>query len=209
MNRLVAFGCSFTYGDALPDNFDLKGTGPKPSEFAWPAVLGNMLSLEVDNQGRSGASNFEILYNILRYKFDPSDIVVIMWSFPDRDMLFHDSFLVNHQNHTSIGNWDDSPLAKSWAMTHSTSDLAIKSWFYIHHASTYLESENIRYVNVFTSYKNLRRFKPKFLKVNFFNIEPGIVNMWKDYALDNNHPGVKSHTFIANRIKGFIDANRY
>jgi len=100
-------------------------------------------------------------------------------------------------------------------MAHSTADLAIKSWFYIHHASLFLESQGIKFVNVFTSYRALRKFKPKFLKVNFFNIEPGIQDflidkgMYKDYALDDKHPGVNSHVFIANRIKGFMDANRY
>jgi hypothetical protein len=215
MTRLVAFGCSFTYGDALPDTWPVHQPGQTSSKFAWPAVLGKLLDMDVNNRGRSGASNFEILFNILNYDFKSTDIVIIMWSFPERDMLFNKSRPWQKQQHTSVGVWNDSELAKHWAMAHSEADLATKSWFYIHHASLFLESKGIKFVNVFASYRALRKFKPKFLKVNFFNIESGTHNlvlstgMYKDYALDNTHPGVNSHMFIANRIKGYMDANRY
>jgi|LauGreStaDraftv2_3_1035109.scaffolds.fasta_scaffold00190_8 hypothetical protein len=214
-DRLVAFGCSFTYGDALPDTWPVHELGQTSSKFAWPAVLGKLLEVEVDNRGRSGASNFEILFNILNYDFKSTDVVIIMWSFPDRDMLFNKSHFWQEQQHTSVGAWNDSELEKHWAMAHSSADLAIKSWFYIHHASLFLESQGIKFINVFASYRALRKFKPKFLKVNFFNIEPGIKDfvfpngVYRDYALDNQHPGVNGHEFIANRIKGFMDANRY
>ena len=54
MDRLVAFGCSNTYGEGLPDcwvdkNGDPSRTkagfhGPKPSKLAWPRLMANNMN---------------------------------------------------------------------------------------------------------------------------------------------------------------------
>ena len=44
MDRLVAFGCSYTYGHGLPDCIMAKGrAGKRPSKFAWPYLLAKKL----------------------------------------------------------------------------------------------------------------------------------------------------------------------
>ena len=60
MTKLVAFGCSFTYGTALPDVTDTKC-----SNMAWPALVAEKMNIEHINLGVPGASNDLILYNIL------------------------------------------------------------------------------------------------------------------------------------------------
>jgi hypothetical protein len=91
MPRLIAFGCSFTYGQGLPEcaigNNDSKVSNT-PSELAWPAALGKLLKIETINKGIPGASNLEILYQILNFEFKNNDIVVIMWTLPVRDLYF-------------------------------------------------------------------------------------------------------------------------
>jgi hypothetical protein len=70
MSRLVAFGCSYTYGKDLE----------KPNQDSWPSVLAGLLNLECVNQSIVGAGNLEILWNILNFDFQDDDQVFIMWS---------------------------------------------------------------------------------------------------------------------------------
>jgi len=59
--RLIAFGCSYTYGAGLEDCFTPPiGHGPIPSKFAWPQLVANELNMECINMSSSGASNKEI-----------------------------------------------------------------------------------------------------------------------------------------------------
>jgi hypothetical protein len=204
-SKLVTFGCSFTFGSGLPDCCN--NNCLVPSNYAWPSILGKELSLIVDNQSLPGSSNFEILQHILKYNFCESDIAVIMWTLPDRDLVFKDSLFFKSYDYVSLGSWDESMLATYWKLTHNKTDLAIRSWFYIHHASTFLAMKNIRLINIFASYKLLKHFKPKFLDVKVFDIEPGMVSLWKDYANDKIHPGIKSHRFIATQVGKLINEN--
>ena len=76
MPRLVAFGCSHTYGEGLEDcwNWETRKAGPVASKFAWPQILANLLKRECVNLGRRGASNKEILHNIQMFDFEKDDI---------------------------------------------------------------------------------------------------------------------------------------
>ena len=88
MDRLVAFGCSNTYGEGLPDcwvdkNGDPSRTkdgyhGPKPSKLAWPRLIANNMKRKCVNFAVPGASNKHILDIILHTKFVKGDIVVIV-----------------------------------------------------------------------------------------------------------------------------------
>ena len=82
--RLVAFGCSFTWGCGLSDVWNVeKNKGifnQGPSKYAWPQVLADKLNLECINLGIPGASNKEIWYNIVNAEFENDDIIIILWS---------------------------------------------------------------------------------------------------------------------------------
>lgn len=84
--RLVTFGCSFTYGQGLPDCYNIHTNEPGkfPSKSAWPQLLADKLMLECINVSEPGSSNKEILNKLLNFKINDNDIVVTMWSFPDR-----------------------------------------------------------------------------------------------------------------------------
>ena len=62
--RLVAFGCSQTWGSALPDVWGIKENQTiherGVSKYAWPKLLANKLDVECVNLGIAGASNKEI-----------------------------------------------------------------------------------------------------------------------------------------------------
>ena len=70
--RLIAAGCSFTYGLGLED----------PVNQSWPGVLGKLLDCEVVNLGTPAAGNSYIANSILdQHATDPEfDLVVVGWS---------------------------------------------------------------------------------------------------------------------------------
>lgn len=206
--RLVAFGCSNTYGHGLPDcHIPPNEHGKLPSKQAWPSLLANDLNLELDNQGVPGASNLEILHNILHYDFKNDDLVVIMWSYVGRDMLFGKKNILGWQDIIKIGLWQDTELSHSWRKTHSKEDVATRSWYYLHHASLFLKSKGIKFYNVFSAKEELDKFKPKFIDNSIIYDTKIVTSRPRDLALDNIHPGPKTHRLIADRIRKFINEN--
>jgi hypothetical protein len=196
-NRLVTFGCSFTFGHGLEDCFvPPNNPGFDPSQFAWPALLSRDLGIPLENLGKCGASNLEILYRILKFDLKDNDIVLTMWSFPDRDLIFKEN------QEISIGVWDKSSFVKQWARVHTKEDLAIRSWIYMHHASSYLKSRGIRHYNLFANYIYLKRFQPDFLNIDYLDYD---MSKKLDYALDGMHPGPKTHRELAERLKARIE----
>lgn len=84
--RLIAFGCSLTYGHGLADCWDptLRQPLEHPSSFAWPAVAARELNRECVNTSFPGSSNKEILFKIQNFTFQSDDIATVLWSFPGR-----------------------------------------------------------------------------------------------------------------------------
>lgn len=202
IDRLVTFGCSLTYGHGLEDCIvNGKDPGPNPSKQAWPAVVGEKLNLLVDNQGIPGASNLQILHTILNYKFNPTDLVIIMWSHTDRDFIFKEKGIINRKvTPVAVGIWQDTELAKNWILAHSEVDNAIKSWLHIHHANLYLQLKDIKTCNFFADNRILKKYKPDYINLNIADIEVDRIRRIYPLALDNSHPGKECHIEIANRI---------
>ena len=200
MQRLITFGCSITYGHGLPDCFQPPmDPGPAPSSNAWPNVVANNLNVILDNQSKCGNSNLAILYDILNYKFLPNDVVVIMWSFTGRDLIFGRKTLLRKQIINHVGLWQNTPLAKSWADTHPACDVATRTWLYVHHATLFLKSKNIKVYNVFAGYDEVKKYRPKFLDIEFVKLKMQVMHP-ADWALDNLHPGIKTHQLVGNEI---------
>ena len=102
MTTLHTFGCSITQGFALPDivqpltDQQFQDLGRpfhwtdvhlyKPSDYAWPAVLANKLSIPVVNHARRGACFQQISRQCAVGVKDiqPSDIVIVMWTYLSR-----------------------------------------------------------------------------------------------------------------------------
>lgn len=181
--RLVCFGCSNTYGTGLVN----------PESEAWPHVLGTLLDIETINMGVPGASNLEILNNILKFNFKENDTVVVMWSPLTRDYLFDPE--------QQLGSWMKSELIDHWVHTHSTHDLAVRSWLYIHHSTLYFQSRGIKSINIAVAYEDLIKFKPSYINKSIvFDIKMNWIKFFGDKAQDKMHPGVKSQIKIANKI---------
>ena len=94
--KLIASGCSNTFGQALPDVWDKKKQDAifsRSSKFSWPQVLADKLNIKCINKSRPGASNKEIWNAILngpqywgqpREEYSKKHIVIILWTFVNR-----------------------------------------------------------------------------------------------------------------------------
>lgn len=198
MSRLITFGCSMTYGHGLADCLQNdNGPGYVSSKFAWPEHLGRYLEKDVINKSKPGASNLEILYHILNFEFDQDDIVVILWSFPSRDLIFNEPTPEYTFEYTPIGSWQDSDLARSWLKTHSDHDLMIRTWLHIHHAEQYLENNKL-VNNSFVLIYDIYGRHPEYLR--FKNLSNSTTIDRTDIAFDGTHPGPISHQRMADKI---------
>lgn len=97
--KLVAFGCSHTFGWGLPEydyhNMwqDLYTGKARPNvapQLAYPNLLAEKLGLECDNRAVPGASCKEIMLHILEHKFNPTDTVTVAWTIPSRYCIVRD-----------------------------------------------------------------------------------------------------------------------
>jgi hypothetical protein len=216
MTNLITFGCSLTYGHGLSDCITVgNGPGRIPSKFAWPTIVGEMLESSVENYGAPGASNLEILHRVLNKTYTKDDIVVIMWTFPDRDLLFTvdynplDAFMGIEPNSMSgyyefdrVGNWPGNKFKKNWICTHGRVDNIMRSWYYIHHAYLFLKSMNVPHYHIFADLSIYNDYKPPFMKmdINDSNIMSDMI----DIASDKSHPGPKTHRIVADKIFNII-----
>lgn len=204
MPRLITFGDSFTFGHHLPD----------PNTQSWPAILADLLDRELVNVADPGASNIEILTAILTFDFEQSDLVVVGWTFIERDMIFRKKSLLNklfnRQEHTRVQVWSDNPETKLWIELHPEFDQAVRSGLHMHHAELYLQSLNLEQYHIYTQPPNTFRYRnsfPVFFK-DMINLLDRKIFSRVDLALDNSHPGVKSHQNTANNIYKAINATK-
>lgn len=200
MSRLITFGCSFTFGTGLKDTKD-----------SWPSVLGQLTGRKVINKGVPGASNLEILNNILSFKFREDDLVVVGWTYCHRDLIFN-----SYKPNVRIGSGQLNGLFEKWVELHNNYDNNVRSGIYIHHAELYMNSMNLENYNFWAPPKATmiidRLFdltvseytgsNPKFVKKN--TLYKDILNI-DDLALDNSHPGTLSHKNAAEKLFRIIN----
>lgn len=87
--RIIAFGCSYTFGHGLSDCFQTKNfePGPSPSQLAWPQLVANSLGWECVNLGVCGAGNKQISHIAHRFEFGSRDVAVFLWSYIHRHCI--------------------------------------------------------------------------------------------------------------------------
>jgi len=180
--RLVAFGCSFTWGEGLSDVWN-KETGKhirnKHSKLAWPQLLADKLNVKCINNGIPGASNKEIWWKIINFDFIENDIVVIFWTIKDRITIFKTSKeYIRIRPWNSPRTFDKSPLF--YKHFYEEFDATIDAYFRKDHVEKILNLKSI---------------------LNFHETIPNIVGEHNlDFALDNTHPGPKSHEAFATKL---------
>jgi hypothetical protein len=193
MSRLVAFGCSYTYGHGLEDcHIEPNNPGPNPSKLAWPNLLGNMLGLEVVNCSNPGASNIHILWKLLNFDFNDDDLCVVMWTHFSRhpfSILKYDPTIIQWDDYTDkVFTNEVSDLSKE--------NLAIRNIITLHHGYSHLLNKKIKHLFVIGSTSDLSRYTFPDIKIPTLMTDL-IIKKYPDTALDNMHPGPNTHMFIA------------
>jgi hypothetical protein len=213
-NRLLSFGCSYTYGQGLSDCWDEKklNYGPSPSKFAWPSLLGKDLDLEVYNFGIPGASNKHIWYTILNTEIFKNDIVVILWSYTLRHCFFKDDLSIQRLLPSDVGRQYKYENEK-WTTHHfdetkfyyknfySNLDSSIESIGRIDHINYYLKSKNVSCYHFCVEDITLKT------PVHWNNcvIYPVQFDQTLDIALDGLHPGEESQKNLSNYMLKIIN----
>lgn len=196
MSRIVAFGCSYTFGTGLKDCINDKvDETTTHSKFSYPTLVANKLGYACHNLSCPGYSNYEILLSILNFDFQKTDTVSVMWSFAQRDMVYNIK-----GNALNIQSPHAELYRKHWALAHTDTDLFLKSWLYFYTAHLHLKDfEHYFFVpNPNAVNFNLR---PTYAdNIEFENIY--IAQLGDQYGLasDNMHPGQQAQNLIAKHL---------
>lgn len=164
--------------------------------YAWPALTATALNLDVVNNASPGASNLKILNEILDFKFDTDDTVIILWSFYHRDLIFYTNKILE------MGRWVETDFAKSYYEVHNDYDMAMKTVLHVHHADMFLRQKNLKTLHLIKSnldetvLKNILLNKPSWFDTPYYLMMAEYV----DFGVDNIHPGPKTHTLMSKII---------
>lgn len=187
MERLIAFGCSLTYGHGLKDCFE---TLDKPSEYAWPSIVSKYMNRECVNKSNPGASNKRIWNNIINFNYRENDIVFVLWTYPERTSIIKRNSVVD------IGPWMDSVYYNLY----DEYDSNLMSKLFINHSNMFLTEKNIKVYNLVAGEgtDDIINLNNKIAN----NLPVYIYKLKKKYpkALDKNHPGQECHYAFAKEI---------
>lgn len=207
MSRLIAFGCSLTFGHGLPDCYvPPTGPGNKPSQFVWPNVIADVMNKRCINLSSPGCSNKRIWNNIVNFKFKDDDVVFILWSYPERSAI-----ISSRDSIKDIGSWGlgtDKSTDMFYEMFPDY-DIELQSKLFISHANFFLNNLNITVYNLLTDRKFL-----KLLNLNG-TLVPSVPVFLNDYrykypqALDNRHPGIECNIEFAKGILSYLGIPNY
>jgi len=192
MSRLVAFGCSYTYGHGLVDcHIEPNTYGPLPSKFAWPQLLADMLGIEAVNLGKPGLSNLHILWKLLNFQFKTDDLCIVMWTHFGRlpySNLKYDSSDIDW-------NYYDNSVIKQLPQIEEE-NIVINNYIAMHHAWLHLSIKNIKNYFVVAP-KDIKFYKAPDISIPSLITKNPILLKEIDKGLDKMHPGPKTHEVIA------------
>jgi hypothetical protein len=200
--RLVAFGCSFTYGVGLRDCFILPDEpGLVPSKFSWPQLVANELNMDCINMSRPGSSNKEILNTLLNFKFNSTDVVVIMWSFLERWCKIKNYTSIDRLTQTSEGN-DFNNILSQYDKVFTFEDMQLDFIYRANFAKLYLDNKNLKNYHLSANPPECcPKVMPVWNTVNFSNLSMCHIAVQHPPALDiangNPHPGPGAHRIVA------------
>lgn len=205
MSRLIAFGCSNTFGQGLPDCHFVNKSGRSypglhPSKHAWPAKLGKLLNVEqVINMGKPGSSNKQIWHTAINFEFEPDDFVVCHWSLVHRSCIIYPN-----KDLLALGLWPipEREIGDAYQKFITTADcqhdLMIESCGFIDHAHLFLK-DRVKYLYHVSFRPDEFDNLPSWTSFEFIT-HAGYFNLNYPRALDNSHTGVQGHKELAKDI---------
>ena len=195
--RLIAFGCSQTYGHGLEDCY-ISPNYPngEPSKLAWPSLVARQMNIPCINMSSPGASNKRIWNSIMNFQFQKDDVVFVMWSYPERSCII-DSKKPNAIR--NIGRWmDDADYY--YNNFYSEYDSMLMSQLHVNHANSYLKEKYLTVYNLACWSEVRKIFKLNNQTTPDLKIYISDLRNKFGYALDNLHPGAQCHVEVARLI---------
>jgi len=193
LNRLLVFGCSLTYGEGLKDCNGFQP--PNPSKFAWPTFVGDALNRKVYNFGIPGASNKLIWHTILNTEIKKSDMVITLWSNPDRHCFFKDD-----ESHTKLLPAD---INRNWLPWHKKAKHYYKD-FYSSFDSDIDTWNRVNYINYYLNAKDIENYH--FMDTSIWGGDCSFIPKWNETKVitlkfdnelkstyDQYHPNEEAH----------------
>jgi hypothetical protein len=199
MSRLIAFGCSHTYGHGLPDCFiPPYEPGKIPSKLAWPNHLAKLMNIDnVVNKSLCGSSCKEIWNEILKFNFEEDDVVFILWSFRDRSCVFTDEYPDPCSGIIKILPGDESKHSKIfYKMFYSDIDRDLDFSLRTDHCSRYLKSLNLKFYNLYVNHME-NVILSSWNSTHFLNV--CFLDFLENYprAYDGSHAGLEANQAFA------------
>lgn len=196
MERLIAFGCSLTFGHGLPDCFTPPDhPGSKHSNLAWPSILAKYMNRKCINMSTPGSSNKRIWHNVINFDYQETDIVFILWSFTDRTAILHKTHI------SDIGHWVEGTYYNDYYDQH---DAEIMSSLFVNHANLFLKSKNIKVYNLVFSKNDLSILNFHNYKVDYIPVYISKLKEKYPKALDNRHPGLECQEVFSKKILDYL-----
>jgi|TARA_R110000851_G_scaffold230312_2_gene383032 hypothetical protein len=194
MNRIIAFGCSYTYGHGLSDCIDTNGVGPGrcPSKLGFPDILATHLARKLINLSLPGIGDKHIMHAANNFIFKQSDICLIQWSHGNRHCMIKQQGLID------LGVWHDTKPARAYyKFLHDQWDADIMRNVYINYINLKLQSAGVKTYNILPidTHQNQLTIN-KEITMSDKNIHKFKV----DLGLDNSHPGQQTHKLFADYL---------
>ena len=206
ISNLIAFGCSFTYGEGLEDCWiDKKSKyGRCPSKFAWPQKLADLMNISCKNIGKPGASNKHISHIALNTEYKDSDIAVFLWTFFDRHCVISDKGEIKRYLVTDLYRKEHKQRHKNisfyYKHMYTEKNSIHENYIIINHMKYYLDNQGIKnYHFMFDDYSFNNEPTWNKMKLEYINLESNI-----DEALDNGHPGPLAQSAMADTMYKII-----
>lgn len=202
MKRLIAFGCSLTYGHGLADCYvDPHYPGPVASKLVWPEIVAQHLNRTCINMATPGSSNKRIWHNIVNFKFKKDDIVIILWSYQERFAILKNKDVVE-----DVGRWMESDTPRAYYQhLHTEYDSLMQTKLYVSHANFILKDKAIPVYNLTVEKETTSIFKLPGHRVSHIPLY-----IWDNYrnkypvAMDGTHPGVECNQVFAKDVLRYI-----
>ena len=194
IQRVVAFGDSCTRGECLPDvPKGLYSPATPWSKYSWPELLAEKLGVPCVNQGQGRASNRVITQKLWEFEVKSTDLVVVLWTFPERLYIHRHKLRGREPNGRKRSGlhagyqWAKRDrflaLYKYWV---TLEDRDLETVMYMDLCKSHAEARSAKYL-AFT-YVNL--CSQEFELPDHVPLIDNSMDNFLDLALDNLHPGV-------------------
>jgi hypothetical protein len=174
------------YGVGLPDCWPIPSP---PSKFCWPAIVASELGREHVNMSVCGAGNKRIWYEISNFKFKKDDLVLILWSFPNRYTIINSPSDIKNLHHNN-----DEPLSNAYFQNlYDIYDSKIMSKLFVDNANRLLKEKNINFFQMTVK----KRYQYMFGNLEYLPITMDAYETLYTRAIDNDHAGINGHKAFA------------